>query len=213
MTALVLIRHALCDSVGRSIAGRGWGIHLNASGRGQAEALATRLAGLPISAIYSSPLERAQETAEPVARRLGLEVETDPGLNEVDFGDWTGRTLAELDGTPGWLAFNRERSTTRIPGGELIGEVLARALEACHRISRRHQNPGAVLALVSHGDVLRALIAHFTGIPLDLMQRIEISPASVSVLSIGPAPRLLLLNSTEAWPEEVLPRGGGKAHA
>lgn len=212
MTALLLIRHALCDPVGRSIAGRKPGIHLNGPGRSQAEELANRLAGLPISAIYSSPMERARETAEPVARRLGLEVQTEPGLNEIDFGEWTGRTLAELDGIPSWKAFNEERSTTRIPGGELIGEVLERALEACQRISRTHRDPGAVVGLVSHGDVLRALIAHFAGISLDLMRRIELSPASVSVVFLGPYPRLLLLNSTGGWPEEVLP-GAGEARA
>lgn len=213
MTVLLLIRHALCDPVGRSIAGRKPGIHLNPAGRSQAAALANRLAVLPISAIYSSPMERARETAEPVARRLGLKVQTEPGLDEIDFGEWTGRTLAELDVIPAWRAFNEERSTTRIPGGELIGEVLERALEACGRISRTHRNPGAVVALVSHGDVLRALIAHFAGISLDLMRRIELSPASLSVVSLGPYPRLLLLNSTEAWPEEVLPNAGGEARA
>lgn len=204
MSTFLLIRHALCDPVGKAIAGRGPGVHLNPSGRVQAGALATRLAGLPISAIYSSPLERAQETAEPIARRLGLEVESDPRLNEVDFGDWTGRTLAELDETPGWLAFNTHRSTTRIPGGESMSEVLARALEGLNQIRQCHPASSTLIAVVSHGDVLRSVLAHFAGIPMDHMQRIEISPASVSVLCLlKAAPRLLLLNSTEGWPEEV----------
>jgi probable phosphomutase (TIGR03848 family) len=198
VSTFLLIRHALCDPVGKAIAGRAPGVHLNPAGRVQATALATRLAGLPISAIYSSPLERAQETAEPIASRLDLEVESDPRLNEVDFGDWTGRTLAELDGTRGWIAFNTRRSTTRIPGGETMSEVLARALESLNQIRQRHRASGALIAVVSHADVLRSVLAHCVGIPLDHMQRIEISPASVSVLCLlQEAPRLLLLNSTE----------------
>ncbi len=205
MTTFLFVRHALCDPVGQAIAGREPGVHLNSSGRAQAAALATRLADLPISAIYSSPLERAQETAEPIASRLGLEVESDFGLTEVDFGDWTGRRLADLDGTADWRAFNTRRSNTRIPGGETMSEVLARALEGLNRIRQRHRAPGALIAVVSHGDVLRVVLTHFTGIPVDYMQRIEISPASVTVLSlVKEAPRLLLLNSTEAWPGEVL---------
>lgn len=199
MTTLLLVRHALCDPVGRSIAGRAPGVHLNAEGAVQARALGLALAGLPIEAVYSSPMERALETAQPIAAGLGLSVLPAPGLAEIDFGEWTGRTLAELDPLPLWRAFNAFRSGTRIPGGELMTEVVTRALTALVAIHREHE--GKVVAAVSHGDVIRGLVAHAAGIPLDLMQRLEVSPASVSAISLEDhAVRVLGLNwRTEGW--------------
>jgi broad specificity phosphatase PhoE len=206
MTTFLLIRHALCDPVGKAIAGRTPGVHLNVPGLAQAEALATRVGSLPISAIYSSPLERALETAEPLARRLHLRVSPLAGLNEVDFGDWTGLTLAALAEITEWREFNTRRSTTRIPNGEIISEVVARVSEELERLRRQHESE--LVAVVSHGDVLRGLLSHVLGMPLDLLHRLEVEPASVSVLSYaGGAPRLLLMNSTEGWPPEVSTRG------
>jgi probable phosphomutase (TIGR03848 family) len=206
MTTFLLIRHALCDPVGKAIAGRTPGVHLNVPGLAQAEALAARLGSLPISAIYSSPLERALETAEPLARRSHLRVSSLTGLNEVDFGDWTGLTLAALAAIPEWREFNTRRSTTRIPNGEIMSEVVARVSEELDRLRRQHESE--LLAVVSHGDVLRGLLSHVLGMPLDLLHRLEVEPASVSVLSYdGAAPRLLLMNSTEGWPLEVSTRG------
>jgi probable phosphomutase (TIGR03848 family) len=200
MTTFLLIRHAHCDPIGRSIAGRAPGVHLNAEGQAAATALGERLSSMAIKAVYSSPLERARETASPLAQRLGLEVQNAPGLIEVDFGEWTGRTLAELHRIPEWNAFNSFRSGTRIPGGENMAEVLARALQEIERIRTGHSASSDLVAIVSHGDVLRLLIAHYLGIPVDLFQRLEVSPASVSVLSLEPyGPRVLLLNSTEEW--------------
>jgi probable phosphoglycerate mutase len=164
--------------------------------------LADRLATLPIGAIYSSPLERAQETAAPIGARLCLRVESAPGLNEVDFGEWTGRTLKALETVPGWRAFNEHRSSSRIPGGETMAEVLARAWEEMERIRRIQAGSGTMVAVVSHGDVLRALVAHSVGMPMDLIQRLELSPASVSMLALEDhGPRLLLLNSTAGLPQ------------
>ncbi len=204
MTTFLLIRHALCDPIGKAIAGRAPGVHLNASGQAQATALARRLESLPICAIYSSPLERAIQTAAPIAGCLGLPVSQAAGLLEVDFGDWTGRTLAELDLITGWRDFNTNRSGTRIPGGETMGEVLTRALNELIRIQQCYSGAGQVVALVSHGDVLRVLVAHLLGLPIDMMQRLEIDPASVTVLSLQDRePRLLLLNSTGGWPAEL----------
>jgi probable phosphoglycerate mutase len=209
MTTLLLIRHALCDPVGHSIAGRTPGVHLNAAGRIEADALAARLSNLEISAIYSSPLERALETAAPIAARSGLQVVPAPGLLEIDFGDWTGKPLAELDQRPEWRCFNSSRSTTRIPGGEEMAEVLARTLTEVARIRTAHPGPAALVALVSHGDVLRTLLTHFLGIPLDFVHRLEVSPASVSVVALEDGPRLLLLNSTAGWPSALFPPRGG----
>ena len=209
MTTFLLIRHALCDPVGKAIAGRAPGVHLNAEGRAQAARLAARLASLSISAIYSSPLERAMETAEPLAHQLGLSVVPAAGLNEVDFGDWTGRTLAELDQLPEWRLFNSSRGSTRIPNGETMDEVLTRATGILEDIRKRAAGAGQLVAAISHGDVLRSVLVHSLGASLDLIQRIEIAPASVSVLAFrGGAPRVLLLNWAGRWPEEVISPGG-----
>jgi probable phosphomutase (TIGR03848 family) len=203
MTTYLLIRHALCDSVGRTIAGRAPGVSLNADGRHQAEALASRLADLPIVAVYSSPLERAVETARPIAERKGLPVQPLEGLNEIDFGEWTGRTLAELNPVPEWQGFNSYRSGSRIPAGETMLEVLTRTLEEFERLQRIH-SPGSLVAVVSHADVLRAAIAHFLGMPLDWLLRLELGPASVSIVELQSyGPRLLLLNSLVGWPIDL----------
>ncbi|MFL5517039.1 MAG: histidine phosphatase family protein [Gemmatimonadales bacterium] len=180
MVTVLLIRHATCDHVGERIAGRAPGVHLNARGRAEAEALARALPPGRVGAIYSGPLERAVETAETLARRLGLTVRAAPGLDELDFGEWTGRTLASLDGEPRWQAFNRARSTTRIPGGELMQEAADRAAVELDRLERTH--PGARVAAVSHGDVIRALLLRCLAMPLDAVHRLEVAPASVSVV-------------------------------
>jgi probable phosphoglycerate mutase len=198
MTAFLLIRHAMCDPVGRSIAGRQPGLHLNDTGRKQAQRLADRLSRVPLAGIYSSPLERAMETAHPIAARHGLDVRVAEGLNEIDFGDWTGRALAELDQIPDWQRFNTLRGSSSIPAGENMAEVLARALRELERLRHLHPAPEMRVAVVSHGDVLRGVVAHLLGVPLDLMHRLEISPASVSTVELtSQAARLLLLNSTD----------------
>src|SRR5918993_96401 len=201
MTTFLLIRHALCDPVGISIAGRISGVHLNEAGRQQATALAGRLGGLPVAAIRSSPLERAMETAQPLAAALGLPVAQDAGLNEVNFGEWTGRTLIELGGLAEWRDFNERRSSARIPGGETMAEVVSRSLATLEQVRRTPELTGRLVALVSHGDVLRSLVAHCIGMNPDAIHRIEIAPASVTILlSEDGNWRLLLLNSTEEWP-------------
>jgi probable phosphomutase (TIGR03848 family) len=197
MTTFLLIRHALCDPVGHAIAGRMPGIHLNSEGRKQAEVLAGRLSALTVAGLFSSPLERALETAQPLGMRLGLEVQIAAGFNEINFGQWTGKTLAELDSLSAWRSFNNFRSATRIPGGESMPEVLARTLAETERL-RGTYGSDATLAIVSHGDVLRALLAHSLGLSLDLLHRIELSPGSVSILVVeNYGPRILLLNSTQ----------------
>jgi probable phosphomutase (TIGR03848 family) len=205
MTTYLLIRHALCDPVGHVIAGRTPGVSLNAAGRRQAEALGSRLAELPIEAIYSSPLERAIQTAEPIARQKGLAVTQLPGLNEIDFGNWTGRALADLEAVIEWQRFNTYRSGSRIPGGETILEVLSRTLQEMEQLQRIH-GPRSLVAVVSHADVLRAMIAYLMGMPLDHMLRLELAPASVSIVELQSyGPRLLLLNSLDGWPMDLRP--------
>src|SRR5215210_6384313 len=190
MLTLLLVRHALCDHVGRLIAGRTPGIHLNEAGRAQARELSLRFAALPIAAVYSGPLERSRETAGPIAEALGVPLGQADGLDELDFGEWTGRSLEELESEPLWRAFNTFRSSTRIPGGELAGEVVGRALDEVSRFERKH--PKRLVVAVSHGDVIRSLVAHYAGMPIDLLLRLEISPASVSAVRIQDhGPRLL----------------------
>ena len=204
MTTFLLIRHALCDPVGQSIAGRRPGVHLNEIGRQQAVRLAERLGQLSLAALYSSPLERSIETAQPIGAQQRLEIQPAAGFNEVDFGSWTGKTIAELDQLPGWRRFNEFRSGSRIPGGETMAEVLSRSLGELEKLRDRHAQPGTLVAVVSHGDVLRMLVTHALGMPSDFIHRIELSPASVTVLEIADyAPRLLLLNGTGEWPAEM----------
>jgi probable phosphomutase (TIGR03848 family) len=180
MTTFFLIRHGMCEPVGHSLAGRAPGVSLNAIGHAQVDALVKRMAGIPLDAVYSSPLERARETAAPLAIAAGVEVELVEAVTEIDFGDWTGRTFAELAGDLLWVRFNSVRSMARVPHGELMLEVQARTITALEDMRRAH--PDGACAVVSHGDVIRSAVAHFAGIPLDLFQRLEISPASVSVV-------------------------------
>jgi len=182
MTTFLLVRHATCDPVGRSIAGRLPGIPLNAEGREQAARLAERLRGVALDAIYSSPIQRARETADAIATDRALVVNTAEELIELDFAAWSGRTLAELEDDEQWRRFNRLRSVTRASSGESMLDVQARAVALVERLRAEH--PDGRVALVSHGDVIRGLIAHLAGIPLDLFQRLEIEPASVSVIGV-----------------------------
>ncbi|MDQ3286803.1 MAG: histidine phosphatase family protein [Pseudomonadota bacterium] len=196
MTTFFLIRHGTIDSSGKALAGRMAGVHLNERGRQQAEALARKLATSGIDAIYSSPLERAVETAGPLARALGLELALEQSLVEIDFGDWTNRSFVELSADSGFQRFNKFRSMAPVPGGEFMLQAQARMVIGLDELRRRH--PHATVAVVSHGDPIRAAVAWYAGIPLDLFQRIEISLASVSVVEIDDdAIRILSINTTE----------------
>ncbi len=195
MTRILLIRHAHHDYIGRAIAGWRAGVSLSAQGKVEAAALAERLASAEINAIYSSPLERALETALPLSKRLDLQIEVRDALGEVQFGEWTGRTMAELDADPLWHRFNRYRSSTRAPNGELMLESQARIVGEIERI--REQHPNGMIAVFSHGDVIRAAVLHYLGMPIDLFQRIEIHPASVTTMDLDEnGPRILKLNET-----------------
>jgi len=198
VTTLLLVRHAMCDPVGKSLAGRAPGVHLNAEGCAQAARLADRLSDVPIAAIYSSPLERARETADAVAERVGVAVQTDDGLTELDYGEWTGRSFTDLESGPHadhWRRFNVSRSSTLVPGGESMIEAQARVVATLVAIAERHR--GDVVAAVSHGDVIRAAFAYFAGMPIDSLQRLEVSPASVSVVALDrDGVRIIRLNET-----------------
>jgi probable phosphomutase (TIGR03848 family) len=193
MTTFALVRHASHALLGHTMVGRTPGVQLSSEGLREAEALAQRLEGWPIQALYSSPLERARGTAAPIAARLRLEVQIVDELNEVEFGEWTNRTLVDLHQLEEWRRFNSFRSGSRIPDGESMIEVQGRMLRLIERLCALY--PKQTVALVSHGDVIKTTLAYYLGLPLDLFQRIELSPASLSVVRAGPyGPEVLLIN-------------------
>jgi probable phosphoglycerate mutase len=191
---LYFVRHAATDFVGKTISGRMPGVHINELGRKQAAQLAKRLAVRPIAAVYASPQTRARETAEPLASATQREIITAAELDELDFGAWTGRTFDELRDLPEWRRFNSARGTTRIPDGELLLEVQTRVVAFVERLSESYA--GRSMVLVSHGDVIRAALAFYLGMPLESLLRFEVSPASMSIVSLEAGiPRVLCVNS------------------
>ena len=196
---LILIRHAVNDWVGEKLAGWTPGVHLNDEGRAQAAALARRLAEVPLAAIYSSPLERTLETAEPLAQAHGLAVQAREGLGETQYGDWTGRTLKELRDEKLWPVVQVYPSGARFPAGESMREVQARIVAELDAI--RDSHTGQTVAVVSHSDPIKMAVAHYAGLPLDLFQRLTISPASVTAFAFTQfGPRLLCMNYTDPLP-------------
>ncbi len=202
--AVVLVRHGRTATTGKVLPGRAPGLHLSDAGRRQAEAVAARIASLPRvpSAVYASPLERAQETAAPIAKALHLRVRTWPGLVECDFGDWTGARLSALRRRREWRAVQLAPSTFRFPRGESFTELQARAWDAVLALGARH--PGATVVAVSHADPIKAVVAAALGVPLDLFQRTVVATCSVSVVVVGAgAPLVLCVNSLSDLAELV----------
>jgi probable phosphomutase (TIGR03848 family) len=195
-TLLLLVRHGETPTTGRVLPGRAPGLHLSDAGRAQAERVAERLAGLPVEAVYSSPLERACETAEPTAARTGRDVKHDDGLLECDFGDWTGAALADVAALPEWQTVQHSPSTFRFPNGESFTEMQGRFVGTLEALCTAHG--GGVVVCFSHADPIKAAVAHALGQPLDLFQRIVISPGSVSAILYveGQAPAVLMVNAT-----------------
>lgn len=183
MTTILLIRHGENNMVGKRLAGRLPDVHLNERGKKQAQQVAEALCKAPIKAIYSSPLERAVETAEPLARALGLPVQMAPGVVELAYGDWQGKTLKQLGRYKLWKVVQEKPSEMRFPNGESFIEVQSRAVAEIEGIAAAHEEKDLV-ACFSHGDIIRLAVAHFLGMPLDVFQRLAANPASISVVSI-----------------------------
>lgn len=185
-TTVLLVRHGRTPTTGELLPGRSPGLHLSEQGWEQARAAAERIAELPVSALYSSPLERARETAQPSAELLGLPVREDPALLELDVGQWTGRALNDLNRLPEWRTVQHNPSAFRFPDGESFPEMQQRMVDAVQRLCTSH--PGGTVVCFSHADPIRGLLAHAMGTPLDNFQRLSVGPCSISVLSYPAAP-------------------------
>jgi broad specificity phosphatase PhoE len=198
VTTFVLLRHAAHDWLGRGVPGRLPGVALNAEGRQQAEALVGRLASVPLAAIYCSPQQRTRETAAPLAAQRGLSLQVEPAFDEIDFGAWTGLSFAQLRAQgEAWTQWVECRGSAQAPGGERFADVPVRAMAGLSRLV--HAHPDGNVLVVSHGDVLKAIVACCLGMPLDNVQRFEIAPASVSELAMGEdGMQLKLLNAVGA---------------
>jgi len=195
MNRLLLIRHATNDWVGKRVAGWTPGVSLNEEGRQQAARLAEWLEHAPLEAIYSSPLERAVETAQPIARSHGLKMEIREALGESHYGELDGKPVEEIFKSELWEQWLRRPSTTRFPGAETTYEVQVRMVGALEQILHDHLEGN--IAVVSHADPIRATVAHYIGLPLDLVGRIWVSPASVTTLRFDDwGPRLTHLSHT-----------------
>lgn len=195
-TTILLVRHGQTPTTGKVLPGRAKGLHLADEGKAQAALAAERIGAMKrIDAIYSSPLERAKETAAPIGKVRNLPVVVDRGLFECDFGDWTGAELAKLMKLPEWQTVQRAPSTFRFPAGESFVEMQTRMVSTLDRLRAAH--PGGTIVCVSHADTIKAAVAHALGTHIDLFQRIVISPASVTAIAWGPGgPVVLAVNST-----------------
>jgi probable phosphoglycerate mutase len=196
-TLVLLVRHGLTPTTGTKLPGRAPGLHLSEAGRAQAETVAARIAPLgEVAAVYASPLERAKETAAPIARATGNRVRTLADLHECDFGDWTGKNLSVLRKKKEWKQVQRNPSGFRFPKGESFGEMQVRITDALAQLRARH--PGERVVAVSHADPIKAAVAHAMGTHLDLFQRVVVSPCSVSAIALtDDGPLVLAVNAVD----------------
>lgn len=182
---LYLIRHAVTAETGRRLSGRIPGITLSSEGREMAAALAEHLASVPFKAIYSSPIERCRETADIVAAGRRIRPRVDKAFIETEYGKWSGRSLKSLYKLKAWGSLMASASRFRFPEGETLEEVQRRAVAGVEQLAHKHHN--STVAVASHADVIRAVLAHYLGTPLDLIHRIDVLPASVSTIDLHPS--------------------------
>jgi probable phosphoglycerate mutase len=197
------VRHGVTAQTGPLLSGRLPGIALSEKGVEQAEFAASRLASLAISAVYASPIERTTQTAQYIATRLGLPVLPLEGVMEADYGDWTGGKIAELAKTDEWRVVQVAPSRARFPGGESIREMQARTVAALDAVVASH--PNETVVVVSHADPIKSAIAHYAGTHLDLFQRVNVSPASITVLEFHAYGVMLVKCNDTGSLDELLP--------
>ncbi len=214
-TVVCFVRHGTTPTTGKVLPGRARGLHLSEQGHAEADRAGERLARLgSVRAVYSSPLERARETARHVASHLALPVSVERGLLECDFGGWTGAELAALRKLDAWDAVQHHPAGFRFPGGESFAELQARIAGAVERLVARH--PDEVVVAVSHADPIKIAVGDAMGVPLDLVQRTVISPCSISMVAYADGgPTVLCVNSTGDLPPTARARAstGGRSPA
>ncbi|MEX2325053.1 MAG: MSMEG_4193 family putative phosphomutase [Nitriliruptoraceae bacterium] len=203
MTTLILVRHATTAATGKRLGGWTPGVHLDARGHDQAACVAAQLAPLPISAVYTSPLERTVETARRIAREQRLRVRVRKGLGEVDYGDWTDRPLGQLRRRTMWRDIQSTPSRVTFPNGESIRAAQQRAVDTIEQLVADHGD--ATIVAVSHADVIKAVVAFYLGLGLDMFQRLHIAPASVTTVHLPTSghPMLVACNVTSHLPQRT----------
>lgn len=210
MPTLLFIRHGENDFVkSHKMAGRIPGVHLNEKGQKQAQALAEALKDVPLKAVYSSPLERAMETAKPIAGSHKLKIIQEPDIMDTDIGKWQGKSWRVLGLTKVWKIVQNAPSRFRFPEGESFVEAQTRCTTALEMIIQKHRNPKDIVAVVFHADPIRMAVAHFLGMPLDHFQRLSCDTGSLTVLHVSEA-RANLIKLNQRPPFDFLPAGKGK---
>jgi probable phosphoglycerate mutase len=205
MPILLLIRHGENDYTKKhKLAGRLPRVHLNEHGQKQAQALGEALKDVPIKSIYSSPLERAVETAAPIAKARGLEIQIEKGLLETNVGKWQGRSLASLRLQKHWKVVQHAPSRAQFPEGETFYELQTRVAAALDAIVRKHK-PKDIIACVFHADPIKLAIAHYIGLPLDNFQRLSCDTGSITALAVGEM-GVTLIKSNQRPPFDFLPK-------
>lgn len=196
-TVVCFVRHGTTATTGKVLPGRARGLHLSDQGRDEAARAGEALAGMSVSAVYASPLERARETASAISQSVGKPVVVERGLIECDFGSWTGEPVPQLSKLPEWQIVRRLPSSFRFPGGESFPELQARLADTVARLCKAH--PGEVVVAVSHADCVKVALASALGVPLDLFQRIVVAPCSISTVVYGSdGPTVLAMGATGA---------------
>jgi probable phosphomutase (TIGR03848 family) len=195
MGRVLLVRHAPTPETGKKLTGRLPGVSLDDAGVEIARRTAEHLAPVKLAAVYSSPIERTWETALEIARPRGLDPIREDGVVEVDYGDWSGRTLKSLYPLKAWRTVQSTPARMTFPNGENLADAQRRAVAAVDRLSQTHRKH--TIAVVTHADIVKAVVAHYLGTPLDLFQRIGVSPASVTVIDLPQqgAPVVVALNT------------------
>jgi len=206
MPTLLLIRHGENDYVKSSkMAGRLPGVRLNEKGQKQAQALTEALKDVPLKAVYSSPLERAMETASPIAESHKLKIVEEPGLMDTDIGKWQGRSWRVLGLTNAWRIVQNAPSRFRFPDGESFVEAQTRCAIALEKIIKKYGKPKDIIAIVFHADPIRMAVAHFLGMPLDHFQRLSCDTGSMTVLGVSES-RANLIKLNQRPPFDFLPK-------
>lgn len=195
MTTLLFVRHAVTAHTGHRLSGWLPGIPLSEVGRAQADRIAEGLAEVPLEALYSSPIDRCLETAKAIGSKKKMRPRVRDALKDTDYGDWTDRPLKPLLRTKLWRKLELFPSATRFPGGENLRETQTRVVEEIERIVDQH--PHGLVCVVSHADPIRLTVAHYVGVHIDLFQRIQVAPATVTALHLSErGPYLLMLGGS-----------------